>query len=152
MAIQAQIRKDINEYQSKLFFGLSGRQLAFSSLSLATGITSYILLSKVIGSELAGYVDIALISPLFALGFIKVDGEPFEKYLKKLYQFTTYPKARVYTSYISHHPPKEKQVLTNKEQKNAEKIKKRDFRETSIEEYDVTARQRENAAAYKRTK
>ena len=38
MAIHAQIRKEINEYQPKLFFGLSARQLIFSLSGLAVGI------------------------------------------------------------------------------------------------------------------
>ena len=153
MAIQAQIRKDINEYQPKLFFGMSARQLVFSAAGIGAGIGSYFLLSIVIGKELAGYAVITLVSPLFALGFIKIDGDPFEKYLLKLYQFTIYPKARVYTSHIFHRPVGCRPELSRKEMRNEKKAKKqRHTGETSIEEYDVTARQRENAAAYKRIK
>ncbi|MCL1829878.1 MAG: PrgI family protein [Oscillospiraceae bacterium] len=153
MAIQAQIRKDINEYQPKLFFGLSARQLVFSSLGVVAGIGTYFLLSKIVGHELAGYLVIALVAPLFALGFVKIDGQPFEAYLIKLYRFAIYPKARVYTSVVLHHPDTRKLVSNKKEQINAGRSKNQNTRiETRIKEYDVTARQRENAAAYKRIK
>jgi hypothetical protein len=151
MAIHAQIRKEINEYKPKLFFGLSGRQLIFSLLGITIGIVSYYRLSKIVGTEISGYIVIVLVAPLFAFGYIKVDGEPFEKYLVKLYRFTMYPKARVYISYITHHQTH--QVLTRKEHRNANKAKSYStIRETSIEEYNIIARQRENAATYKRVK
>ena len=153
MAIQAPIRKEINEYQSKLFFGLSGRQLIFSISGVAVGAASYYLLSKVIGTELAGYAVIALVSPLFAFGFVKIDGEAFEKYLLKLYHYALYPKARVYSTYISHYSPEQKHTASNRERRDAKKANHTSStRETLIEEYDVASRQRENAAAYKRTK
>ena len=147
MAIHAQIRKEINEYQPKLFFGLSGRQIVFSLAGVAVGVASYFVFSQIVGKELAGYVVIALVAPLFALGFIKIDGDPFERYLIKLIRYTLYPKARIYTSIISHNPVTDP---VNKEQKNAKKAKY--SRETFITEYNIVTRQRENTAAYQRIK
>jgi len=156
MAIQAPIRKEITEYKSKLFFGLSGRQLLFSVLGLCLGIGSYILLNKVLGTEFAGYVVIALVAPLFAIGFIKIDGEPFERYLIKLYKYSFYPKARVYGTYMRYSQNESLPVKKNKEQKNAQKEKRNTLygldRETLISEYDYKARQRENKTAYRHLK
>jgi len=153
MAIHTPIRKEINEYQSKLFFGLSGRQLVFSLTGIITGIGVYFLFDSLIGKELSGYIVIILVAPLFALGFVKIDREPFERYIIKLFRYIGYPKTRIYETEIKHNSAAvKKESLTKKEQRDAAKTKKRSNygtnKETLVEEYSSKTRQRENKASF----
>lgn len=82
MAISVPVPKEITEYREKIMFGMSGRQLIFSLLAgvLAIGIGA---LCYMMGMDMSiiGYIIILAASPLMALGFIRKNNMPFEKYL-----------------------------------------------------------------------
>ena len=82
MAIEVRIPKEITDYQEKLMFGMSIRQLLCFSLAITVSVGSYFLLTKLLGisSEIVSYVIIFESLPLMALGFIKKNGFTFEKY------------------------------------------------------------------------
>ncbi len=81
MAIEVRIPKEITEYQEKILFGLSLRQLISFAIALTTGVTTYLLAAKLWGEDLAGYIVIVEVMPIFAIGFIRINGFTFEKYL-----------------------------------------------------------------------
>ena len=81
MAIEVRIPKEITEYQEKILFGLSLRQLISFSIALTTGVATYLLAARAWGDDVAGYLVIAEVMPIFAIGFIRINGFPFEKYL-----------------------------------------------------------------------
>ena len=81
MAIEVRIPKEITEYQEKILFGLSVRQLISFSIALTAGVATYLLAAKLWGDDLAGYLVIVEVMPIFAIGFIRINGFSFEKYL-----------------------------------------------------------------------
>ena len=81
MAIEVRIPKEITEYQEKILFGLSLRQLISFAIALTTGVATYLLVAKLWGEDLAGYLVIVEVMPIFAIGFIRINGFSFEKYL-----------------------------------------------------------------------
>ncbi|GIP52977.1 PrgI family protein [Paenibacillus vini] len=82
MAIEVRIPKEITEYKEKILFGLSIRQLICFSLAIVLSIGSYLLLTKVfyLSMDAASYVIIIESIPLMAIGFVRKNGFPFEKY------------------------------------------------------------------------
>ncbi len=81
MAIEVRIPKEITEYQEKILFGLSIRQLISFTIALTTGVTTYLLAATLWGEDVAGYIVIIEVMPIFAIGFIRINGFNFEKYL-----------------------------------------------------------------------
>ncbi len=82
MAVSVQIPKEITEYEEKIMFGLSIRKLICFSVAVVLGVGSYFLCTKVLGltMDTTSYVIIIESLPLMAMGFIKKNGMPFEKY------------------------------------------------------------------------
>lgn len=81
MAIEVRIPKEITEYQEKILFGLTIRQLICFASAIVLGVGTYWLVSKYFGTEVASYVVIFEVMPIFALGFFKKDGFNFESYV-----------------------------------------------------------------------
>ncbi|WP_435924232.1 PrgI family protein [Paenibacillus sp. DYY-L-2] len=82
MAIEVRIPKEITEYKEKILFGMSIRQLICFSAAIVLAVGSYLLLTKVfyLSMDAASYVIIIESIPLMAIGFVKKNGFPFEKY------------------------------------------------------------------------
>lgn len=82
MSIEVRIPKEITEYKEKIIFGLSLRQLIFFVLAILVSGGSYFLLTMVFNwdKDLVGYIVIFEVFPLLALGFVRKNGFPFEKY------------------------------------------------------------------------
>lgn len=80
LAIEVRIPKEITEYKEKILFGLNIRQLLCFIAAFLIGIPTYYFLRKV-NEDLASYVVIAEVIPIFALGFFKKNGFTFEKYV-----------------------------------------------------------------------
>lgn len=82
MAVSVPILKEITEYEEKIMFGLSGRKLICLGLAVVLSIGTYFLLTGVFGMSMnnASYIIMIEVIPLLALGFVKKDGMPFEKY------------------------------------------------------------------------
>lgn len=80
--IEVRIPKEITEYKEKVIFGLSIRQLIFFTLTIILSIGSYFIMTKKLGLTMdsASYVIIFQSLPLLAVGFIRINGFPFEKY------------------------------------------------------------------------
>lgn len=81
MAIEVRIPKEITEYQEKILFGLSLRQLGCFSLALVAGVGTFYLANEYAGRDLASYITMLIVMPIFAVGFVKKNGFTFEKYI-----------------------------------------------------------------------
>ena len=82
LAIEVRIPKEISEYKEKILFGLTIRQLLCFISAVILGLGSYFLVSRFVGTQIAGYVVIIEVLPIFATGFFKKNGFTFEKYMK----------------------------------------------------------------------
>jgi len=82
MSIEVRIPKEITEYQEKIIFGMSVRQLICLSSAVVLSIGTYILLTSVLGLSMnvASYVIVIESLPLMAIGFLRKNGLTFEKY------------------------------------------------------------------------
>lgn len=76
--IEVKIPKEIRTYQETLFFGLNLRQTICAVLAIIVNVPLFWILNKAIGSDLAGWIIIAAAAPFILVGFIKVNGMPFE--------------------------------------------------------------------------
>ena len=83
MTIRVMIPKEITEYQEKILFGLSIRQLGFLSLTIALGIGTHLLCTVLLGltNDITGNLILIEALPLMALGFVKNKNMPLEKYI-----------------------------------------------------------------------
>lgn len=81
MSVEVRIPKEITEYQEKIMFGLSIRQLICTVIAIVISVPSYIILMNKIGQELTGYIVIIEVAPLIAIGYLKPKGLKFEKVL-----------------------------------------------------------------------
>jgi len=83
MAISVPIPKEIREYEEKIMFGLSIRKLICFSTAVVFSVGTYFLCTKLFGltMDMTSYIIIIEAMPLMALGFIKKNGMPFEKYI-----------------------------------------------------------------------
>lgn len=82
MAIEVDIPVEIEDYEEKILFGLSLRQLLCLAGAVVLSIGSYFVATKVFGLSMdaASYLIILEALPLMCIGFIRKDGQPFEKY------------------------------------------------------------------------
>ena len=71
MSIEVRIPKEITEYKEKIIFGLSIRQLICFTFAITIGVGTYILVTKLSNADIASYVVIVEVMPIFAIGFIK---------------------------------------------------------------------------------
>lgn len=79
--IAVRIPKEIREYKEKVFLGLTGRQIIASFFVFLVCVPTYIWGQKYIGEEAASWVIMIVAVPGVAIGFIKKNGMPFEKYM-----------------------------------------------------------------------
>lgn len=115
MSIEVRIPKEIMEYKEKILFGLTIRQLLCFAAAIALGTGSYLLLKMYIGKEVASYVVIFEVIPIFALGFFRKNGFTFEKYVKLMLRHKLGRNRRKYQ------PELNLDILIVKEGKDAKK-------------------------------
>ena len=84
--IEIQIPKEITEYKEKFLFGLTVRQLVSAVVALAICVPLFIFGKDYLGEDMVGWIIILVAIPVFAFGFFKYDGMPFEKFLAILYR------------------------------------------------------------------
>ncbi len=78
-------------------FGLTVRQFVSAVAALAVCIPLFIFGKDVFGEDVIGWLIILIAVPIFAFGFFKYDGMPFEKFLGMLYrQKWVEPQRRTY--------------------------------------------------------
>ena len=78
------IQKDFSKVKNKVALGLTKRQLLCFALAALAGIPTYILLKKVIPTDIAGVIMIIVMLPFFLFALYEKDGQPLEEVLKKI--------------------------------------------------------------------
>lgn len=81
--MKAEIPPEITEYKEKMFFGLTVRQLVCTAIGLALAIPTGMFGSKVLPSDVVQYAVVFEIIPCAAIGWLKINDMPFEKYFIK---------------------------------------------------------------------
>lgn len=95
--IEIKIPKEITEYKEKFLFGLTVRQFVSAVAALAVCIPLYIFGRDFLGDDVVGWLIILVAIPIFAFGFFRYDGMPFEKFLVMIYrQKWVEPQRRTY--------------------------------------------------------
>lgn len=87
--IYVKVPKEIKEYEEKILFNLSIRQLIFGGISISLGVGFYFLMINFchVPSQIASYIVMIVVVPGFACGWIEIHGMKFDKYLKIVYSF-----------------------------------------------------------------
>ena len=78
------IQKDFSKVKNKVALGLTKRQLLCFALAALAGIPTYILLKKVIPTDIAGVIMIIVMLPFFLFALYEKDGQPLEEVLKNV--------------------------------------------------------------------
>ena len=84
--IEIKIPKEITDYKEKFLFGLTVRQLVSAVVALAICVPLFIFGKDYLGEDMVGWIIILVAIPVFAFGFFKYDGMPFEKFLAIFYR------------------------------------------------------------------
>ena len=84
--IEIKIPKEIMDYKEKFLFGLTVRQLVSAVVALAICVPLFIFGKDYLGEDLVGWIIILVAIPVFAFGFFRYDGMPFEKFLALIYR------------------------------------------------------------------
>ena len=84
--IEIKIPKEITDYKEKFLFGLTVRQLVSAVVALAICVPLFIFGKDYLGEDLVGWIIILVAIPVFAFGFFRYDGKPFEKFLALIYR------------------------------------------------------------------
>lgn len=84
--IEIKIQKEITDYKEKFLFGLTVRQLVSAVVALAICVPLFIFGKDYLGEDMVGWIIILVAIPVFAFGFFRYDGMPFEKFLAILYR------------------------------------------------------------------
>ena len=84
--IEIKIPREITDYKEKFLFGLTVRQLVSAVVALAVCVPLFIFGKDYLGEDLVGWIIILVAIPVFAFGFFRYDGMPFEKFLALIYR------------------------------------------------------------------
>lgn len=84
--IEIKIPKEITEYKEKFMFGLTIRQLVSAVVALAICVPLFLFGKDFLGEDAVGWLVILVAVPIFAFGFFRYDGMPFEQFLIMIYR------------------------------------------------------------------
>ena len=101
MPLEVKIPKEITEYREKLIFGLSIRQLFCVAIATILCTITYFVVRPFIGSDLAGYLVLLEAMPIMGIGFLRINGFTFEKYVMLILKHMLGKQIRVYTTRLS---------------------------------------------------
>lgn len=98
--MKAEIPPEITDYKEKMFFGLTVRQLVCTAIGLALAIPTGMFGSKVLPSDVVQYAVVFEIIPCAAVGWLRINDMPFEKFFKKamIYYISNQKRKFKYTS------------------------------------------------------
>lgn len=95
--IEIRIPKEINDYKEKFLFGLTVRQFASVAAALGAAIPLYIFSKDHIGADMAGWLVLLVVVPIFGFGFFKYNGMTFERLVVVVFrQMFIEPQVRKY--------------------------------------------------------
>lgn len=85
--IKADIPQDVTEYKEQFFFGLTIRQFVCGIAMIALAVLTFLIGKNFISTDILMYIVIIEVAPLAAVGFMKYNGMPFEKFASTLFEF-----------------------------------------------------------------
>jgi hypothetical protein len=94
--LEIKLPSEIRDYKSKIFLGLTVRQIISIAGSLAVGVPLGVFGGEVIPADILMWVIILAVAPIVAWGFAKFKGMRFEEAVKILFKFFVFPQKRVY--------------------------------------------------------
>jgi len=94
--LEVKIPSEIQDYKSKVIFGLSLRQLIAVAGAMITAIPVGVIGHGRISSDILPWIIIIMTAPWVGYGFFKFQGLKFEEYARSWLQFTFLPQKRVY--------------------------------------------------------
>ncbi|NLD49102.1 MAG: PrgI family protein [Clostridiaceae bacterium] len=156
MSIEVRIPKEITEYKEKILFGLSLRQLICFAVAIISGVATYYFGSMLLGRDMASYLVIVEVIPVFAIGFIRKNGFPFEKYAALMFRHRFGTHKRHYKTKLEiDSNGKEKQVKGDKKNGAIQKANTKadkNKRECQVFEVGEKSRKRKSKETYREIK
>ena len=145
ISLEVRVPKEITEYKEKIIFGLSIRQLFSFIFAILIGFTAYYISFKLFGKDVASYVVILITMPVFAFGFFKKDGFPFEKYIVIILRQKLGNNKRIYKTdlSISKIEGKEGEIIGPKKIKKRRRSKKGEAQIFEIRKKDTKRKSKE---------
>ncbi|MCU7194811.1 hypothetical protein GMA43_11885 [Turicibacter sanguinis] len=98
MSLEVKIPKEITEYEGKIIFGLTGRQILASFVAIGTMLIIYPNVTKLLGEKVGQPIAMLIIVPIWLVGFVKKDGLSFEKYALNIIRFYFSKKKRYFST------------------------------------------------------
>ena len=93
--IAVRIPEEIRKYKEKIAFGLTARQLVCTLVALFICVPLYWFGRNYIVEDILAWLIIAIAIPLEAVGFIKINGMPMEKFAVAAFKFEVlFPRKR----------------------------------------------------------
>ena len=93
------VNKEIRKYKEKIYFNLTLRQLISVVLGLGIAIPVFFFGRKYIGDDAIAWIIILVVMPIFAIGFLEVNGMKFEKLMIQILKFEFIrSKKRIYVT------------------------------------------------------
>ncbi|MGM9903247.1 MAG: PrgI family protein [Enterococcus sp.] len=100
LALEVAVRKEIKEYQEKIFFGFSLRQLIAISCTLSI-VVPIVVFNHLIWKRSIddlGFVLMVFSGPILSIGWIRKNQLPMEKYLQVRWRYLKLAKSYPYQS------------------------------------------------------
>lgn len=94
--IEVKIPAEIQEYKSKLIFGLSTRQIIAITGALIVGVPLGVLGYGHISGDILPWLVIVSVFPFAGWGFMTFKSMRFEEFMKVFFSMTFLPQRRVY--------------------------------------------------------
>lgn len=94
--LQVKLPAEIQEYKSKLIWGLSVRQIISIGVALLVCVPVGVLGYGHISSDILPWIIMLLAAPCIAWGFFTIQGMKFEDYAKCFLEYTFLPQERVF--------------------------------------------------------
>ena len=82
MHITTKIPDEIQDYEPKVMFGMTGRQLKWSFIALATGFTVYLIGKPFIPDSFLGWIVMVAVILPFMVGWVDIQGMPAWDYFQ----------------------------------------------------------------------
>lgn len=128
------VPKDINEYEHKVFKGLTWRNIKWGGIGIALSLSLYFILSKFIDSSILSWFLMIIVAPCFLFGFITFDGIPGDKYALIVMNYYLGSKRTKYENDYDWEKHYQQQIRKDGESNVGKKAKKK--RRKKIKEID----------------
>lgn len=95
--IEIKIPKEITDYKEKFLFGLTVRQCVSVAAAIGAAVPLYIFGKEHLGADVAGWLVLLVIVPIFGFGFFRYNGMTFEQLVARIFrQMFIEPQKRKY--------------------------------------------------------